>query len=57
MLRPTLQMFLESSLGKLGVAEDFREQTTPDVFAGMNWHDSSATVRVLQVNDDCPGFG
>jgi len=42
-------MFLESSFGKLGVSENFGKQATPDVFAGMDWHDSSATVRMLQV--------
>lgn len=42
-------MLLESSFSKLGVAKDFGKQTASNVFAGMDWHDSSATVRVLQV--------
>lgn len=42
-------MLLEYGLGELGVPEDLGQQTAPDVFAAMNRHDSSATVRMLQI--------
>jgi len=47
-------LFPERAFGKLGVAKNFGEQATADVFARVDWDDRSPTVRMPQVMVTAP---